>query len=175
MGRGIGAVVPLKFSIKCWDLDNEKSRNYEIAKRFHKEFFNFFDREKMDNNYVFTIKDDFLLANYCDFLLEFYQLIGEDLFECARISPGDDLLKIKDMDSFDKAFDHNARGGLPDICSSRGMVSVLGCECSGSWLFYFGSYKAYLEVYKTFIHFERILVKAMRNPLAKVVKFCEYG
>ena len=137
MGVGIGAVVPLKFLIKCWDLDNEKSRNYEIARCFHKEFFNFFDREKISDNYVFTIKDGFLLANYRDFLQEFYQLIGEDLFECTNIYSEDDILKLKDMDSFAAAFDDDARGGgLPDICDSRGMVSVLGCECSESWLFF---------------------------------------
>jgi hypothetical protein len=174
MGVGIGAVVPLKLSINSWDFD--KNINSLKTRYFHNDFFNFFNHKKKDDNYVFTIKNDLLLANYKDFLCEFYQLIGEDLFECTKISPEDDLLKLKDMDSFIAAFDHRARGGYaPDICNLREMVSVLGCACLESWLFYFGSYKAYLEVYKTFMHFERILVKAMENPLAKIVKFCEYG
>jgi hypothetical protein len=162
----------LEFSIRSWDFDNDKN----VDKRFHKEFFNFFNRKKTGNDYVFTVKNDFLLANYKDFLCEFYQLIEEDLCERAKITMESELLKIKDMDSFRSAFEHYARNGhIPDICSSRGMVSVLGCNCIESRVFYFGSYKAYLEEYTTFTHFERILVKAMKNPLAKIVKFCEYS
>jgi hypothetical protein len=178
MGVGIGAVVPLKVSIKSWDFDNNMN-NLKI-RYFHNDFFSFFNGEKRDNGYdgyyVFTIKSDFLLANYKDFLCEFYQLIGEDLFERTKISSEDDILKLKEIDSFIAAFNQDARGDdIPYICSSLGMVSTLGCKCLESWLFYFGSYKACLEVYTTFIHFERILVKAMKNPLAKIVKFCEYG
>jgi hypothetical protein len=173
MGVGIGAVIPLKFLIDSQKFDN--NINNLKTEYFYHDFFDFFNHKKTDDNYVFTIKGDLLLANYKDFLCEFYQLIGEDLFECTKISPENDLLKLKDIDSFMATFDHDARGRLPDICNSRGMVSTLGCRCLESWLFYFGSYKAYLEVYKTFTHFERILVKAMENPLAKIVKFCEYG
>jgi hypothetical protein len=55
------------------------------------------------------------------------------------------------------------------------MFSFLGGESEKYWLFYIGSYKAYLETYCTLKHFERILAKAMQNPLASIVKFGIYG
>ena len=52
---------------------------------------------------------------------------------------------------------------------------VSGCRCQSYWMFYMGSYKAILEEYATLLHFEKILAKAMNNPLARAVKFGIFG
>ncbi|GHU17397.1 hypothetical protein FACS189472_04220 [Alphaproteobacteria bacterium] len=167
MGRGIGAVVQLEFSMESFSCERD-SKEY-----FSDGFFDFYNCETDDRNHIFKIKEDFLLANYGDFLSEFYQTIGEDLLECTEISPDDSLLKLKDMSSFVEAFDR--RSGVPSITTSRYDISVLGGDSRSSWLFYLGSYKADLEEYSTFTHVERMLAKAMKNPLAKLVKFCIRG
>jgi len=55
------------------------------------------------------------------------------------------------------------------------MFSILGGYCEQYWLFYSGSYKAYLEEYSTLSHFEKVLAKTMKNPLAKAIKFGIFG
>lgn len=170
MGRRVGAIVQMEFSMDSYRYERD-SKKY-----FSDGFFDFYDCEKKDQKHFFKIKEDLLLENYGDFLLEFYQIIGEDLGRYEKIPPESELLKLKDMSSFISAFDrHERNGSCPILCDDRFVVSALYCDSKLSWVFYFGSYKAYLEEYSTFTHFERILVKAMKNPLAKAVKFCEYG
>jgi hypothetical protein len=55
------------------------------------------------------------------------------------------------------------------------MFDILGGQCEEFWLFYSGSSKAYLETYDTLVHFERTLAKALKNPLANLVKFGIFG
>jgi hypothetical protein len=64
---------------------------------------------------------------------------------------------------------------VPFVYSRYSTFSVLGCRCEQYWLFYNGSYKAFLEEYSTLLHCERILAKAMSNPLVNAVKFGIFG
>ena len=64
---------------------------------------------------------------------------------------------------------------MPFIYDIPGMFSTLGCECQVYWLFYSGSYKAFLEEYTALMHFERVLARAMINPLASAIKFGIFG
>jgi hypothetical protein len=44
-------------------------------------------------------------------------------------------------------------------------------SCTKNLLVYQGSYKAFLEEWKTLLHMDRLLWAAMENPLAKVMRF----
>jgi hypothetical protein len=63
----------------------------------------------------------------------------------------------------------------PFIYPHWSTFSTLGGQCKEYWLFYSGSYKAYLEEYTTLEHLERILSKTMKNPLANTIKFGIFG
>ena len=167
MGTGIKAAIPLIFTPREQRRINESN--------FTQGFFDFFDVEETDTGKIYTIKQDILLNNYKSFLAEFYELIDEDFFRATKLTY-DDLPDMNSMDDFYEFFIGENRGNrTPFIYDISGMFDVRGCECEHYWLFYSGSYKAYLEEYKTLAHFEKILAKAMKNPLANAVKFGIFG
>jgi hypothetical protein len=116
-----------------------------------------------------------LVNNYKSFLTEFYDLIDEDFHEVTELDPNSIPL-AGNLDEFSQLFNRDNRNSLvPFVDESGYFFSVLGCECKRYWLFYNGSYKADLEEYSTLLHFEKILAKAMKNPLGAAVKFGIYG
>jgi hypothetical protein len=159
MGTGINAAIPLTF-ILDWGFR---------AEYFTERFFDNFDVVEDNGKKLYTIKQELLINNYKPFLSEFYDLIGEEL-------DVDAFPNVGSIDEFKDAFDDEKRNSYtPYIYSHASMFSTLGCECKDYWLFYRGSYKAYLEVYCTLSHFERILAKSMKNPLANAIKFGIFG
>ena len=162
MGTGIGAAIPL--SLQPGD-----------KKYFTTGFFENFNRKKTKGEERYIVKNDILLENYRPFLIEFYQLIEEDIKYTTALTP-DNIPAASSLDEFYDVFSEEKRGGyVPRIEKHRYGFSALGCEAGVQWMFYLGSYKAFLEEYSTLMHFERILSKAMKNPLAKSVKFGIFG
>jgi len=174
MGTGIMAAVPLVFEPhKSYGKQDKLEKRY-----FSKEFFSNFDFEETESGVNYFIKKDLLLTNYKQFLLEFYDVIEEDFKYETDIDP-EEIPIANNFEEFENIFEAMRRNrqvpfidnGIPRFSG----FEVVGCECTKYWLFYDGSYKAYLEVYSTLLHFEKILVKAMNNPLANAVKFGIFG
>jgi hypothetical protein len=153
MGQGICGVIQLNFEMRGFSF--EKEREY-----FSPNYFDFYDRKTKGSDYLFTIKPELFLPHYGDFLVEFNETIGET-FELEG-----ELLNINDFEQFEKNF---SRSGTPRIWGNH-YISIMSCETHSAWQFYSGSYKAYLEEYSTLTHFERVLSRAMKNPLTPIIK-----
>ena len=167
MGTGIDAAIPLSFR----KIDSYRNED----KYFTEGFFDNYDIVESNGEKIYTIKTDLLLSNFLPFLIEFYNLIEEDLLIYAKLDQYD-VSNVSSLESFVKAFSFSDRNGrVPFIYKTPSMFSTLGCECEEYWLFYSGSYKAFLETYETLMHFEKILAKSMKNPLAKAIKFGIFG
>lgn len=157
MGAGIGGVIPLKAR---WT-----SRRAEPPQAWHELY--------TKEGSLYTINECALLDNYRAFLIEFYQLIQEDTTKW--IFPNG-MPEATNMDEFRDVWSNEVRNGrTPFISCHGGMFSALDVDFDEFWLFYSGSYKAYLEEYKTFTHMEHMLAKAMTNPLKDAVKFGIFG
>ena len=159
MGTGISAAIPITF---------KKSNNYQDSYYSSKFFDNY---NKLDDEDIYIIRSELLVSNYRPFLDEFYDLIGE-------------TQKLEDLntpdattfEAFEDVFSHSSRNGkVPFTYDTLGMFSFLAGQSSYYWCFYSGSYKAYLESYSSLMHFERVIQKAMKNPLAQAVKFGMFG
>jgi len=165
MGTGIAAAIPIVF--KPYN-GRELNESY-----FPKGFLDNFNVKKSKGEKTYSIKADLLINNYKPFLVEFYNLIEEDFFESTQLI-FDNIPDANNLDEFLEAF--NRKDGMPPCIETHyGFFSVSGCRCQPYWLFYMGSYKAILEEYATLLHFEKILAKAMNNPLARAVKFGIFG
>jgi len=179
MGTGICGAILLEFDIKSERMDDfvEKSvkgflDNYEFKSKN--------ERSRCDR---YAIKNEILIPNYADFLTEFYSLIYND-FDGIH-APFDDepvgdytkkLLSCKTREEFDVAFDsENRNTDTPFIDGMSMFFSCLYCSTNSPFVFYSGSYKAILETYSTLVDMEKILAKAMNNPLKTAVKFGIYG
>ena len=180
MGTGICGAILLEFGISSMD-------KKDFEKDTTNDFLNYYDiqpESKKADYEFYKIKDNILLSNYADFLKEFYTLI-EDEFKGINPryynEPYDDkyteeLLSIKTRKEFNDAFKKDQRNGsTPYIDDYPGLFSCIYCEHNIPFIFYSGSYKAYLEEYSTLLHMEKMLAKAMTNPLKTVVKFGIYG
>ena len=169
MGTGIAAAVPLVFTpYEQWG--SEKL----VEKYFAQGFLDNFDVAESNSKKLYTIKPELLLGNYSAFLEEFYDLIEEDFHESTDLTFGH-IPSANSIEEFIKIFDGNNRNNQVPFMYNPHFLSVRGCECRKYWLFYSGSYKAFLESYSTLVHFEKILAKAMTNPLANAVKFGIFG
>ena len=167
MGRGIMAAIPIVIKPPKRDVFEERY--------FTQGFFDNYEDYEEDGEKALMIKESLLIDNYRPFLSEFNELIGLMTSEEARLASAA-LPDAKNLDEFAEAFTQENRDyKMPHIDSSSFAFSVLGCRCEQYWLFYNGSYKAILEEYKTLLHFERVLAKAMANPLANAVKFGIFG
>jgi len=167
MGTGIMAAIPLVFKAhERFGID---------AKNFTTGFFDNYNVEEIDGKKIYTIKEDLLIDNYRPFLVEFYDFIEEDIQKATKLAP-DAIPDTGSLEEFMEVFEgRNRNNRVPFTYPTPMMFSTLGCVCEEYWLFYSGSYKAYLEVYSTLQHFERILAKAMKNPLANAIKFGIFG
>jgi hypothetical protein len=168
MGQIIAAAAPLIISPDRW------SRNAKFDEKYLVSGFldNYSAQEAVST--ILRINEDLLLRNYKDFLDEFYGFIGESLAKCT----GTDNYQVPEantLDEFREVFDEMRSGRVPIIYERPSAFSTLGCQCDAYWLFYMGSSDAYLEDYSTLRHLENILSKAIKNPLAKAVKFGMFG
>ena len=165
MGTGISAAIPMIFTL------HERISIRE--KDFTQGFFDNYNVEEADGKKYYTIKKELLLNNFKSFLTEFYSLIEDD-FKTKFVI--DNIPEMESLDEFEEFFSgKNRNNSVPFIYDTPGMFSVIGCHCIDYWLFYSGSYKAYLEEYTTLAHFENVLAKTMKNPLANTVKFGIFG
>jgi hypothetical protein len=168
MGRGISGAIPITFGI------SHNSWKNKIEKEdFSEGFFDCYDEIETDGEILWEIKRDLLVQNYNVFLDEFNNLIelGERRRNWMNL---DSIPPTETFDEFEEAFDYGNRNGrVPFLYDNA--FSTIGCECRYIWKFYAGSYKAFLEEYTTLTHFERVIAKSMKNPLAKAVKFGIFG
>jgi hypothetical protein len=162
MGTGIVAVIPIIIG----PFEDGWSTPID-TKEFSKNFFETYTVNEKEG--LYTIKTDLLIKNYRDFLIEFYTCIDEKM-------DMENLPDVSTYDEFKAVFERNARNTeTPYLESGVYGFSCLGGECEKYWIFYSGSYKAYLEEYSTLLHFEKLLPKAINNPLANSVKFGIFG
>jgi hypothetical protein len=163
MGTGIAGAIPIVLG------PGRNSWTKTIERKYFSE--NFFENYTIDETgSVYTIKPELLLSNYQSFITEFY--------DCTREECGEENIPMPCVDNyadFEIAFGSEKRGYHPYLQYGSMMFSFLGGESKKYWVFYEGSYKAILETYSTLLHFERVLTKAMKNPLAGMVKFGMYG
>jgi len=163
MGTGIAAAIPIVLKPNIHDFSREVEREYFSE--------NFFENYTVDETgSIYTIKPELLISNYQSFITEFYDCIGEKYD--AENTP---IPCVAHYADFEITFDSNERYSLPHLQYDSMMFHFLGGKSTKYWLFYHGSFKAILETYCTLLHFERILPKAMKNPLANTVKFGMYG
>jgi uncharacterized protein YqkB len=183
MGEGIKGAIPISFRFAGGYYGFNRERNKaEFQKYAADDVFDFYNEAivkipKGDGGgteTLYTIKPEILLPNFKDFFLEFNGLIRDDwALEADNISMKfnaeyDSAVASGDLDLFLKHFDDHT-GRAPQISSNLGALYI---EDYGEFLFvYQGSYKAYLEVWSTLEHIELLLRAAVRNPLAKVVRF----
>jgi len=167
MGTGIAAGIPLIF-------ENPERSVRNADRYFAKGFFENYALVKEEHKEMYIIKEDLLINNYKSFLEEFYALIEEDLHKETELTL-ETIPIANSLDQFKEVFDDGNRNMTVPFCYGFSSFSVLGCNCIKYWLFYSGSYKAYLEEYNTLLHFERVLAKTMNNPLAKTVKVGIFG
>ena len=172
MGAGIAAAIPIILKpYKKYYFKNEK---YFDDKYFSKGFFENFNSEETDSTMVCNIKEDLLLNNYKSFLVEFYNLIEKDIEIIGFTS--DTIPTAINMEEFFDVFKKENRDSrIPFVYKGSHAFSILGGDCQLYWVFYNGSYKAYLEEYSTLLHLEKIVSKAMTNPLANAIKFGIFG
>jgi hypothetical protein len=167
MGAGISAAIPIIIGPykDVWTTTID-------PKKFSKNFFDNYDFDEKEG--LYTIKTDLLIKHYRDFLIEFYTCIDEKCIDNKdRIETIPNVTTYK---KFKAIFQHEKRNGeAPYIYTGRYGFSCLGGECYEYWIFYNGSYKAYLEEYSTLLHFEKLLPQVIKNPLANLVKFGIHG
>ena len=169
MGRGIVAAIPIIVA--------EHERLPFREEQFIPGFFDNYDQIEVDGrkSKTFLIKENLLISNYKSLLTEFYGLIGVDLFRGTELTYSD-IPDANSLDEFCYVFSRkDISSAMPQVYSDTLAFDVMGCICEKYWLFYNGSYKAYLEVFSTFFHFECILAKTMDNPLATAIKFGIFG
>jgi hypothetical protein len=170
MGTGIVGFIPLNFSV-------EKDYNLSYKKYFCANYFDYYYENNSNNkNILFTINKDIFVNNYIDFLLEFYNAIGEDFYKNCDLDKNSELLKINNFDNFILEFNKDKRNSfMPFIENDGRFISVLSAQIYSCWLIYNGSFKAYLEDYSTLFHMENLTSKLLKNPLGKIVKFGLFG
>jgi hypothetical protein len=168
MSQIIAAAVPLIISPDRWSRNTKFDEKYLVP-----GFLDNYSAQEAGST-ILRINEDLLLRNYKDFLDEFYGFIGESLVKCTGMD-NYQVPEANTLDEFREAFDEMRSGRVPIIYERPSTFSTLGCQCDAYWIFYMGSSDAYLEDYSTLRHLENILAKAMKNPLAKAVKFGMFG
>ena len=179
MGAGICGAILLEFSIER--VDREK-----LIKQSAGGFLDNYEHlPKSSDSYNenFIIKDNVFFPNYANFIIEFNNLIYDEFKGiCGPFDKEPDeiyskkLLSCKNRKELEECFNHeNRNGSIPFIYPSPRTFSCLYCHKNYPFIFYSGSYKAYLEEYSTLKDMEKMLVKAMTNPLKNTVKFGIFG
>jgi hypothetical protein len=183
MGAGIDGAIPISFRFAAGYSGFDRERNKVAFQKYAAEdVFDFYNKTKVKipkkdgggTETLYTIKPEILLPNFKDFFLEFNGLIRDDFaLEADNIAKKfnaeyDSAVASGDLELFLKHFDDHT-GRVPRFYSNFDAVYIEGY---GEFLYvYQGSYKAYLEFWCTLKHMELLLRAAVRNPLAKVVRF----
>ena len=177
MGTGISGAILLEFAIEPED-------KLKFTKKSVNGFFDNYEVLPVNKNSRYEnykIKNEILLPNYANFLIEFYNIIYDEFkgiyvpFDKEPVEEySKKLLSCKTREEFDEYFNcDNRNSSTPFIATMS--LSCLYCYRNNPFLFYSGSYKAFLEEYSTLTHMEKILAKAMTNPLKNAVKFGIFG
>jgi len=181
MGRGIIGIIPISFKfIERYLGDDRQKKNFQEYAA--DDFFDFYNETQVETpkgrtETHYTIKTEILLPSFKEFFFGFHDIIRDDW---ALRSRYEDTVTRKFNDDYDKAV---ASGNIEDFLKhfdddtgypplyDYGFDAQYTDNVGGCLLIYNGSYKAYLEVWSTLRHMELLLRAAMRNPLAKVVRF----
>jgi hypothetical protein len=183
MGQSIDGVIPISFRFKRgrWSSDQEENKK-EFQKYATDDIFDFYNETQVTvpkgegdaTETIYTIKPEILLSNFKGFFLEFHGLIRNDWML------KEDKISEKFNDDYDKAV---ASGNIEDFLKQFDDdtedepwcfygVNVMYTDIVGKCLLvYHGSRNSYLDNWSTLKHMELLLRAAMRNPLAKVVRF----
>jgi len=176
MGEGIRGAIPITFCFAKEYMYDRAENKAEFQEYAATDFFDFYNETMIETHKHeivphYTIKPEILLPNFKDFFLEFHDLIQEmeeDKFSKKFNKHYDKAVASGNIESFLKHFDDDTgRAPLRMSHFDASYIDVLGDYL----LVYHGSYKAYLEVWSTLRHMELMLRAAMRNPLAKIVRF----
>jgi hypothetical protein len=177
MGTGIMGAIPMsfRFSSGAWDSEwAEQDNKEQFMKHTPKDFFDFYNKvhrkretgNKKDTTY-YVIKPEILLPNLKDFFFEFHKLIGtKGQTDYAKFT--DEYDAIVASNDLNELITYFKDTNLPRDFPYFGAMYIDDCR---NLLIYHGSYKAFLEEWSTLSHMERLLWAAMKNPLAKVVRF----
>jgi len=171
--------IPTSFRFKKgrWETDEAENKK-DFTKHAAKDFFDFYnenqvENEKGDKEIYYTIKPEILLPNFKDLFIEFQNLIGNaDEIEFKQglekfNENYDKIVASGNMDNFLKYFDDY---GYPPKLFEYFDAMYINTD-RRDLIVYQGSYKAFLEEWSTLKHIEYLLRAAMKNPLAKVMKF----
>jgi len=169
MKLGIAAAVPIVIKpcnhvrFTWWDtkpLTPEFLDNYNII-------------ETEGSEVTYEIKADILIKNYKSFITEFYDLLEDDF--CKKTGLTLETIPIAEsVEDFIEVFSRKNRNAVPFISRAEAFDTV-GCKCNVYWLFHSGSFLLKLPENKTLLHFESVLTKAMKNPLAQTIKIGVFG
>jgi len=163
MGQGITAGIYFGFEVK-------HGENAD----FPQEFLDCYEKDK--NRYI--LKEDFFLKHFKGFLEEFNDFfeIGREIREIYYDSepiPLSEIPEFKTKEEFHNYWSRKSRNAPASYVNF--FRPVIGCNPKEVWLFYDGSYKAYLETYTSLRHFEKAAQAVIKNPLGKLIKMGLYG
>ena len=179
MGQGIVGAISTSFRFKKgWCEPDDADRKKDFTKRAGKDFFDFYNENQVDNENggketYYTVKSEILLPNFKDFFIEFQNLIGNA--DEIGVRNGlekfnedyDKIVASGNIDDFLKYFDDHRD---PPVLFEYFSTAYINTNRQ-DLLVYQGSYKAFLEEWSTLGHMEYLLRAAMKNPLAKIMKF----
>jgi hypothetical protein len=174
MGRGISGVIPVVFHFEEGWMNDSKEQFIEHSPD---NILDFYDEMKENNKVIYSIKNQILLPHFKDFYFGFHSIIdNQNVLKYSKTFNEDynAIIKSNDREAFLEHFS-DTEEFEPHYETSHGFFSTMFIICDEFLIVYQGSYKAFLEEYRTFYHMERLLVKAFDNPLAKVTKFGEFG
>ncbi|MDR2775493.1 MAG: hypothetical protein LBC19_12285 [Tannerella sp.] len=182
MGTGIMGAIPVsfRFSSEPWGLESDMRNNKKkFTKHAPKDFFDFYNeiqKRVTDNNgkekesTYYEIKPEILLPNFKDFFCEFHELIADEEktkgYEKFN-DTYDAVAASNDLSKFMAYFDDGT--GYPPMDFPY-FEPMYVSDCWNLFV-YQGSYKAILEEWSTLSHMERLVWAAIKNPLAKVMRF----
>jgi hypothetical protein len=184
MGQSVSAAIPVTFSIpKASDQFEAKRRLKWLTANIP---FDFFDKVKVkdsEGEVVYRLKTQLLLENFKDFFIQFHTAIGSaDLPEYMKTfdSQYDNAVAQGDVKTFLSLLDGRYRGkgfGLPSYKENLASFfhPPLPIRCNTYIQFYMNLGKIILEDYVHLLDMQRLLLKAIDNPLARVAQVGVFG
>jgi hypothetical protein len=182
MGQSVAAAIPVTFSIpEASDKFKAKERKEWLVANLP---FDFFDKSKnSEGEVIFHLKTQLLLENFKDFFVQFHTTIcSVDLPEYKKIfdSQYDNAVAQGGVKTFLSLLDGRYCGqgfGLPSYKENLASFfhPPLPMRCNTYILFYLNLGKVILEEYAHLYDMQRLLLKAIDNPLAKVAQVGVFG